>query len=276
MCKVKKVLFLILVFMLVCTSAYADDGSSDSDKWQFAISPYGFLPGLDGDLTVAGQTVSADLSFSDILDNFDVVAFSNRVTARKGKLDIIFDISYISLETDVNLSTVIPPGSIGANVKVKYLNMDFGVAYRVVDTKISGKRLWIEPLGGLRYVYFEEKIGLDVDVTLPPPGGPKSKGATLGGDENWIEPFVGGRMGIALSEKFTFLLRYDASGFDIGDASKLTWNLVTGFDYRFSQRASAKFGYRFQGFDYMTGSGADNFGADVNFDGPMLGVTIYM
>ena len=271
--KTKKISFLFLVFMLACTSAYAYEDQSGSDKWQFNVTPYFFAPAYEGDMTVDGQTVSADLSFGDILDNFDVMGFSNRVVARKGKLGLIFDIAYLSLETEIDLATLTPPVSIGIDIEIEDLSLDFGVSYRAVDTMIAGKRLWIEPIGGLRYHYFKQEIDLDVSVTLPGPLGTKSAGTTLGGDEEWVEPFVGGRMLIALSEKITFLLRGDAGGFGIGDASDLTWNILAGFDYRFSERVSAKLGYRFMGFDYETGSGADRFGADVDMAGLMLGVT---
>jgi opacity protein-like surface antigen len=270
----KNMFFLIVAFMLVCTSAYAYDNPSGSDKWQIQVNPYFFAPGLEGDLTVNGQTATVDLSFDDILDNFDVIGFSNRVVARKGKLGLIFDIAYVGATTEVKLETLAPPSSIGVDVDIADLSLDFGVSYRVVDTIVAGKRLWIEPLGGLRYHYFKQEIDLNVDVTFPPPVGAKSRGATLGGDEDWVEPFVGGLMGIDLTDKFSFLLRGDAGGFGMGDASDLTWNILAGLDYRFSQRASVKLGYRFQGFDYETGSGAERFGADLDLNGPMLGAII--
>ncbi len=273
MCKTKKTLFLVLAFLLVCTSAYGQDDPSGSDKWQFEVSPYGFLPAMKGDMTASGQTATVDLSFGDIIDNFDVIAFSNRIVARKGKLGLIFDIAYTSLKTDVTLNTSLPPATIGIDVDIEDLVLDFGVSYRAVDKLFNGKRLWIEPIGGLRYHYLKQEIGLNVAVTLPPPVGATAAGTTLGGDEGWVEPFVGGLMGIALTEKWTFLLRADAGGFGIGDASDLTWNIITGFGYRFSDRAAVKFGYRFQGVDYETGSGADRFGTDIDLDGPMVGVT---
>jgi hypothetical protein len=261
-------IFLVaLALLLTMGPAYGQDSPSAPDAWQFEVTPYFFAPALDGDLTVDGQTVSADLSFGDILDNFDVFGLSARVVARKGKWGIILDVATISLETDVTLQTPTPVSS-GIDVDVTDTVVDLGVSYRAVETVFAGKPLWIEPIAGGRYHYLKQDIGINVNV--PGVGGP---GTTLGGDEDWVEPFVGMLMGLSLTQKFSFLLRGDIGGFTAG--SDLTWNALAAIDYRFSQLASLKLGYRVQGVDYDTGSGATRFGEDITLNGPMVGVTFY-
>jgi len=265
--RIKKAFFVAFALFLTLGTAYGQDSPSGTDAWRFEVTPYFWAPGLDGDLTVAGETVSLDLSFGDILDDFDVFGFSTRVVARKGKWGIIFDFALVSLESnEVTLQT---PTPVTAGIEVDILDTQviMGVSYRAVETVFAGKPLFIEPMAGGRYHYFKEEIDLNVDV--PGVGGP---GTTLGGSNDWVEPLVGMLMGLSLTEKTTFILRGDIGGFGIGSASDLTWNVLAGFDYRFSQH-SLKLGYLIQYVDYETGSGKDNFGEDATYSGPIVGYT---
>ncbi|MGB3096038.1 MAG: hypothetical protein WBB46_04810 [Candidatus Deferrimicrobiaceae bacterium] len=267
----EKVLFVAMALLLTLGTAYGQDSPSGPDAWHFEITPYFWAPGLDGDLTVAEVTVSPDVSFTDLFNNFDAWGFSTRVVARKGKWGIIFDFATVSLKTsDVTLEAPTGPVSAGLDIDIHDTQVILGVSYRAVETVFAGKTLWIEPMAGGRYHYFKEKLHLSVNV--PGVGGP---GANLGGSNDWVEPIVGMRMGLSLTEKTTFLLRGDIGGFGIGSASDLEWNLLAGFDYRFSQLASLKLGYLLQGVDYETGSGAGNFGEDATYHGPIVGVTFH-
>jgi hypothetical protein len=203
-----KVLFIALLLLFITLPAHGQSSSTTSDTWQFEVSPYLFLPAVEGDATVNGQTMPLDLSFGDILDNFDVFGLSGRVRARKGKWGIIFDVATLSLETEVIPNIPIPPVTAAINVDIQDTVVDLGVSYRVVETEVGGKRLWIEPLVGVRYHYLKQEIGLKIDILFPDdPPGLVPAGTVLGGDEDWFEPLVGGIIGLALTEKFTLLLR---------------------------------------------------------------------
>ncbi len=68
--------------------------------------------------------------------------------------------------------------------------------------------------------------------------------------------------------------RADVSGFDIGSGSDLTWNFYAVGRYVVSQRFSFAAGYRILDIDYSSGSGANEFGMDVQMHGPYLGGTL--
>lgn len=58
-----------------------DDSGSDtsftgvqSDRWQFAVIPYLWLMGINGDTTINGRSAKLDVSFGDIWDNLDFAA----------------------------------------------------------------------------------------------------------------------------------------------------------------------------------------------------------
>ena len=96
----------------------------------------------------------------------------------------------------------------------------------------------------------------------------------LGTSKDWIEPMIGARIIVPLNEKLSFGLRGDASGFGIGSASDLTWNLVGGVDIKMSPTFDLKLGWRVLDIDYESGSGATAFGLDVTMHGPYFAGTI--
>ncbi len=53
-----------------------EDIQIDEGRWEISFTPYAWIPDVKAKSTIAGGTVSLDLSFGDIIDNFDVIAFS--------------------------------------------------------------------------------------------------------------------------------------------------------------------------------------------------------
>ena len=274
-------LIFLLIFMTVIVVAGAAEQKPATDKWEFEVTPYFWAPAIDADTTVSGLTAATDMSFVDIVDAADTLfGLMARVEAWKGKWGLMFDGVYIdvTIEDDAQLET--PPVSVGIEVEVAQSILDFAVSYRVAEVSLgdnqdtqTGKTtpaLRFEPIAGLRYNYLKQEIGLDVNVP-----GVGSRGTTLGGSEEWIDPFVGGRILLIVNEKLTFGLRGDVGGFGIGDASDLAWNLILGVGYQPWKRVSLKLAYRIYDLDYETGSGRDTFGFDGQMKGPMLGATIY-
>jgi opacity protein-like surface antigen len=269
---VKKVTMVltILTVGLVCSSAYGQEGIDGGDGWQISVTPYFFAPAIDAKSTVDGGTAKLDLSFSDILDDFDVFGLSGRVEMWKGDCGLFFDGAYLSLESDFRLVTPAPVIDVG--VEIEDATLDFGMAYKLVKVPLeeSESRMFtVEPLGGIRYHYLKQEIKLK---SAHPILGPI--GTTLGGDEDWVEPFIGSRLRYDLTEKLAAQVRGDIGGFGIGSASKLTWNFLAGIDWNFRKNMSLKAAYRILDIDYSRYSGSQKFAFDGRMDGPMLGLTI--
>ena len=74
-----------LIAGIICASVHAQRGMASEDRWQIEFSPYFWAPAVDADATVGGTTATLDLSFGDLLDNFDVFGLSGRLEAWKGK-----------------------------------------------------------------------------------------------------------------------------------------------------------------------------------------------
>ncbi len=83
-----------------------------------------------------------------------------------------------------------------------------------------------------------------------------------------MDPFLGGRLLLDLSEKWALSLRGDIGGFDVG--SELTWNVTALLGYRLSETMTLGFGYRHLDIDYEDG----DLVFDAQFSGPYLGLSI--
>ena len=102
--KSKPCICLIIIVFIFSLAVYGAESENvyftDSEKWVFEVSPYFWAPSIKGDSTVSGTTAALDLSFKDIWDDFDVLAFMTRATAWKGNWELIFDGFYMHLDTD--------------------------------------------------------------------------------------------------------------------------------------------------------------------------------
>lgn len=232
-------------------------------NWLIEVQPYIWVPvRLDGDSTVNGLTVPLDFTLSDMFDTFEGVALTLRVEAwNKDNWGLLFDGMYVNLDgEEVTGSSAFPQ----VDVEIEQGIIDLGGGYRLVDDPIgsgdTNLHLRFDLLGGARVQILRQ------DITLRP-------GPDPGDDKAWVEPFIGGRVTLFIDERWAVVVRGDASGFGIGDASDLTWNLLVGVGYQFTNLFQLRAGYRVLDIDYEDGSGFSKFGFDATMHGPWLGFT---
>jgi len=262
--KIQKTLTIaafLLVFMMICPSAYGQDEVSGSDEWEFMIAPYLWAIGLDGEQTVKGNTSDIDMSFGDILDMANFAA-QFRFEAKKGKWGLFIDPLYASLSADADI------GPLDVDVDIDMAIVELGGFYRFhewasVDDQY--KSIAFDLLGGVRYTY----MGVDMEIKG---GGPLGADIDIDEDVDWLDPFIGLRCQVGLTEKLSLNLRGDIGGFDIGDASDVAWKLVAMVGYQLKPNTTLYVGYGALDMDYDDGSGADLFEYDVNTSGPVIGV----
>jgi hypothetical protein len=87
---------------------------------------------------------------------------------------------------------------------------------------------------------------------------------------DWVDPILGARCVASLTPKLQLIARGDVGGFEIGDASKLTWSASAYLGWRFSPLVSAWAGYKY--LDVDREDDKDNE-VDLAFSGPVLGVS---
>jgi len=148
--------------------------------------------------------------------------------------------------------------------------------YRLVDTPIgesgSGRTFTLDGLVGGRYTYITTRNEVTASAQVTLPDGTvlmPSVQRRLGQDESWIDPIVGARASVDLSEHWALSARADVGGFGVG--SEFAWQAFAAVGYRFKMGridATAFLGYRALSEDYSNG----DFRWDVVTHGPVLGL----
>lgn len=86
--------------------------------------------------------------------------------------------------------------------------------------------------------------------------------------ESWIDPLIGFRGRLNLTDKLYLAARGDIGGFGVG--SELAWNAFGSLGYQWTDRFSTELGYRYLSMDY-----SDNgFIFDADMSGLFLGMTL--
>lgn len=215
---------------------------SDTDTWQFEITPYLFGAGLNGTTGSGGVSTDVDMSFSDILANLDS-GFMALFEARKGQWTFGLEGVYFKLKDEHTSAWQGPlgntnTGSLDATVTEHIYQLTAG--YRLLDEQTK-----VDLLGAARYTQ------LDVDLNLALttgadllPDGSRSTSST----QSWWDPVIGVRVLQPLGKAWTFVGYGDIGGFGVG--SDLTYQLLAGVNWQFAKSWTAKAGYRYLYQDY--------------------------
>ena len=137
--------------------------------------------------------------------------------------------------------------------------------------------VWFEPIAGVRlndlYLGIEADISYDFEGEFTNIQGGFTESFIH--KRTWFELMFGGKLGMQLSPPITLWVRGDASGLGLSGETNLTWNLIAGMDWWVSPNTSLLLAYRFYEFDNRNGSGENETGLNINFNGPLLGLTYH-
>jgi opacity protein-like surface antigen len=237
---------LLVIVVALCLSNGAMAADADDD-WQFRLTPYLWGLAIEGDMEVRGQKVELDAGFGDIFDQLNF-AFQGRFEAQKRKLTLFLDSNYAELEDEARI------GPIEVTNGGTMFIQEFGATYELYRGEIEGRPLVLEALGGGRYWYVKAEID----------GGPFS----LEKSKDWVDPFVGARIALGLTERWMLGLRTDVGGFGIGSAADLAWHVRATLHYRLSERWRLLAAYVVLDLDFDSGL----LEADLTFQGPAVAV----
>jgi hypothetical protein len=227
------------------------------DPWRVTVAPYVWATALDGHATVAGIKSDVDVSFSDILDNLAGAAMM-LVDFEKGRFGVGVNGVYarLSPENDVN--------GIEIDATSDMVQLGVGPYYRLIDTvyrtSSTGRplRFFIAPEAGFRFTYL--RVELDVQGFRQ-----------VDQSESWVEPLIGTRVGLDLSDHWALAAEGNVGGFGVG--SDLAWNVQGFLGYRttlLGRETTFALGYRALSQDYDH----HDFEWDVTMHGPVLGAAI--
>jgi hypothetical protein len=238
-------------------------------NWALQVTPYIWAAGLDGHISPfrRGPTIGVEKSFSDVMDALNFGGFVN-IWGRYDRFVFSGDIMYV--DTMDSHSTgplpalpipgvgVIPPGgNIHAKADTKQFTATMTGGYRVVDTP----RFTLDALGGARFWYISNGVVLTGSL------GGLSGSANHDESFGWVDPLVGLRAFLPLTEKLSLQGQADIGGFGAG--SDLTWSVLATVNYVFSDRLSGSVGYKVLDVNYQHGGHV----YDTRLSGPVLGMT---
>ncbi len=261
-------LIVALTLTLFAPAVSAEEKAKEKSDWEFQVAPYMWFISTSGDVTVKGQKSDLDLSFDDIWDELNIAAML-AFDARNGRWGFYGDIIYANLgDSDVEG----PLGFVKIDPTIKLAWLTAGGFYRLGSWGLSeaaakkAPTVTMDVFAGARYTYLD--IELDFK-NVPQP--------TASGDKHWVDPLVGSRVILDLTQRWAVSLDGSIGGFGVG--SDFAWDAAGLIGYRFplfsKENNAALFGgYRARYQDYTDGSGDDEFKWDVTLHGPILGMSI--
>ena len=243
--------------------------------WQFSVTPYAWVPSIDGTLRYQLPTQSGSGSADVSKDGASILEALNfaamiAAEARYQRYSVLTDFIYLDLgATGSKLRDVNFGGGGNAGVGA---NLDRGT-----ESSLSGS-LWTlmggytvtqgdwghaDIVGGFRLFSLnsETNIRLAGDVTAPGGSASFSRNAKLSDSATLFDGIIGMRGRLVIGDGF-----YAPYAFDIGTGSStLTWQASAGLGYQFSWGGVA-LGYRHLSYEQSS----KNLVQDLSFSGPFL------
>jgi hypothetical protein len=250
------------------------------DEWHVVLNPYGWLFGLQGDVTARGRNAPVDITLDDTLKLIDEIElmFMGRLEVSKGPWGLLFDGSFVQMEDsaerrrDIHIPILAQPdiplrGRISVISEIGIaegaLSYDVYTSSHLVDNMPD---LVLEALTGARYTFLRTKAHISLQ-------GPR-RILTLDADasRDWVDPFVGGRVQWRPAANWMLGFRTDVGGFTLNSDVALNFNAEVA--YRLNRWWLINSGYKALYTDYQTGSGRDKFAYNMWMHGPWLGVAL--
>jgi opacity protein-like surface antigen len=255
-CQRLVVIGLVIVTASVARSAVAAAGSSPPDstqapagEWQFRFTPYLWLIGIEGSVSIGRREEEFAASFSDLFAALEL-GLMGMFEARRGRWGLIADGMYFDLGPSAP-NTGPAGGTITAGIVEQLYSA--GGLLRVLDR--SGAT--VDLIAGARYA--------NIDIELVARGG-ADDGQSRSSRQEWVDAIVGGR------GTYPFARRWSAAGYLEAGAggSDFTWQAQAGADFQLTRSLSARGGYRYLSIN----SGSGSVDIDLGMGGFVLGLGI--
>ena len=268
---------VIIIFLLafgwsaLCAPAAAAPPKEDTrlpiykqDQWQFFFAPYMWIAGANIHTTVLGHTSTVDMPWWDIADDLftNVIGVMGRFEAWKSKWGVFLDSYFVyiggnvtdSAGKQITLGPLPVSRALVLDGNLKYIarlgNLDFAVRYLVGTVALSPDKplpvLSFELLGGGRYNYYNQYLRLGVSATITGPVIDRTRGRTftINFSRSFVEPMLGMRLGLWLTEKAFINFKGTLGGFGLVADNNFDSDLELLFGYRVFQSIYACLGYR--------------------------------
>lgn len=238
-------------------------------NWALQVTPYIWAARLDGRVSPfqRGPTISVEKPFSEVVDDLNFGGFIN-VWGRYERFVLSGDIMYVDT-TDIHnvgplpafsipgLGVIPPGGNIDAKVDTKQFTATLMGGYRVIDAPGFS----IDALAGARVWHISNSVKVTGSL------GGLRKSASYHESFGWVDPLVGLRAFVPITQEISVQAQADIGGFGAG--SDFTWSTLVTVNYTFRDSLSTSLGYKLLDVDYDYNGHA----YDTRLSGPALGMT---
>lgn len=221
-----------------------------ASAWTYTLSPYAWAAGLAGKAAVFGiPNTHVKSNFNSLRKDLDFAAMA-LFTARKNRLGLFTDLTYIKASAGTSFSSASPLQSmkIGATAFTGMLGAGYAVWYH--------EKGHIDVLGALRY------WDVNLHATLLAKG---SRSIQRTDGARWADALAGLR-GVYYFTDNTYATGWALAG---KGGSTFSWDVAAGVGYKINAGLSAQLGYRALGVNYSQ----SHFHYKMVHKGPALGLT---
>jgi hypothetical protein len=267
--KLKQSVLAITLTGLAFTALPVAAESSASDAWAFTVTPYLWLPTINGslkyDLPSFNTNAEVETGPNDYLSNLEFALMVSG-EARKDKWSIFSDLIYLDFGDENSRVKTVGGSHVSATVDLGTQSSITGGVWTLVGgyAAVQNPQATLDVIGGFRYLSLEASTDwtLSGPIGLLPPAGSVSQK-----DDLW-DAIVGVRGRVKLGDNSNWSMPYYA---DVGTGSSaLTWQAMVGVAYSWSW-GNVGLVYRHLAYD-MEG---DKLLQDVEFSGPALGAAFH-
>jgi hypothetical protein len=278
--RLQRAVIYIVILAAITAALFAIPAQAQTvappDQWKFSITPYLWLPNVNGTLKYSippgsGGSPEVEAGPNDYLQSLQsVIMLSGE--ARKDRWSVFTDVIYLAFSDEkssvqsVNFGGDVVSSSVNlaTSSSLRGTAWTLGAGYAVP----TGQAMTLDVFGGLRYFSLQASTSwqLVTDVTVTGGGGqtfPRTGGISAGADL-W-DGIIGVRGRVPLGSSRWSIPYY----LDIGaGSSQLTWQGLIGIAYSFKW-GGVTLAYRNLYFDQED----DKLVQDLRFTGPALGAT---
>jgi hypothetical protein len=249
--------FLALASTPAFVRAQANEPRSlipDVPAWRLAIEPSAWYPAAGGDLKLPGTPGAGNGQQIKLeLLNIDSPRLSTLMEVRGRHDRWNFSASGFSISTSDRLAAAEFTGQFGGlaintgdlfKASFDLTSLEAIIGYTAYpDFTAAGEkglvRANLDLLAGLR--------SYDMSVGVSTPSGASQA------DELFVEPIVGARLTLDLSPYASIEVQSTIGGFSLGDTHSLSWDIISGFQWRPTKMLGVQIGYRNLLLDLQSG-----------------------
>lgn len=250
--------------------AQALQAGSESGRWQYSATLYAYLPSIGGTTTFPADSGGTGINVNSgkIYDDLNF-AFMGTLNAHNGRWGVFTDVVYLDIggnkagSRDFTIGNIGLPAGTSAN-----LNLDLkGWAWTLAgEYRVSADpNLKLDMVAGARYLDIKQTVGWAISGNLGPIA-PSGRSGSVEVSDSVLDAIIGvkGRYAFGADRKWSLPFYLDVGT----GQSDSTWQAAAGISYAFKWGEVSAL-WRHLDYNFKSGSNVK----DLNFDGPMIGVT---